>query len=214
MSSSEIAPLSSETIVFSAEGSQPNGYVNEITIGEYNNKHYFKAYGTSFYLYPRNNNWKSFDSDHTTSSGCLLNIFSVEENAADFVTAMNNIACTDLVNGPAATGENSWEAAASAFALMRTPTKNYLRTLAGDKTKGTIDTVEKALAKYDYIINKYKDREKYPAFIRETPLTEFAYSNTVPSFSSVETNYPIIIATVLVAALSLTSVLILKRKHG
>ncbi len=207
-------PLASETITFSAEGSQPSGYVNEFTIGEYNNKHYIKVYGKSFYLYPRTNNWKSYDSNHTSDSTCLLNIFSVEEDAAPFVTAMNNIACTDLVNGPKKTDENSWESASTAFNDLQQPTKNYLKTLASDKTEGTIDTVEKALAKYDYIVNKYnKLTTQYTEFIDGRDTSGLVVSTGVKSFNSVVSNTPIIIATVLVATLSLISVLLVKKKN-
>ena len=186
--------------------STTTNYVSVWSIGVENEHTYLKSSNNRYlYLYD-NSTWKvQVDLDST----CYLNIFSVEEDAAPFVTAMKNIYCDDGVTPPAT---DEWAAAGTAFGKLPEPVKNYLITLPGDKDAADT-TIEWALAKYDYIIGKYLNRTDYPAFIRSTPLTEFAYSNTVPSFGSVETNYPIIIATVLVVTLSLTSILLIKKKQ-
>lgn len=186
--------------------STTTNYVSVWSIGVEEEHTYLKSSNNRYlYLYD-NSTWKvQVDLDST----CYLNIFSVEESSASFITAMRNIACDDGVTPPAT---DEWAAAGTAFGELPEPVRNYLITLPGDKDAADT-TVEWALAKYDYIIGKYLNRTDYPAFIRSTPLTEFAYSNTIPSFSSVGTNYPIIIATVLVVALSLTSILLIKKKQ-
>ena len=93
--------------------------------------------------------------------------------------------------------------------------KNYLKTLASDKTEGTIDTVEKALAKYDYIVNKYNKggNEVYTEFIDGRDTSGLATNVELSTFNATANSYPIIIATVMVAIMSVSSLVIIKKKH-
>ena len=202
---------SSNTLYFMAD---TTGYKATWSVVTYDTHTLLKSNSSGdYYLCYRSNAWKAYNST-TSDSNCYLTLFSVEENATPFVTAMHNIACTDLVNGPAKTGDNSWASASTAFSGLKQPTKNYLTTLAADMTDGDINTPERAVGKYDYIVNKYnKGGVVYTEFITGRSTSGLVNIDNSTLHSNSVTNTPIIIVISFITVLSFTSILILKKKR-
>lgn len=93
----------------------------------------------------------------TTSSevGYIYDFISV----SSFISGMATIPCEGYTD----TDEKSeaWKSLGNSLDIT---VKNYLKGIECDKS-ASLSTIEGSLAKYDYVIAKYSDREKYPNFL-------------------------------------------------
>ena len=126
------------------------------------NHHQLRSYDSIYYLCFTGNTFTSLQLNDSNRDQSYLSIFSYEEDAYNYIESMKDIKCVDYVNGPSL---EDWNNSNTQYDLLKAPTKNYLKSLASNKDAG-VNSIEGALAKYDYIISKYnRVTEKYNPYI-------------------------------------------------
>ena len=126
------------------------------------NHHQLRSYDSIYYLCFTGNTFTSLQLNDSNRDQSYLSIFSFEEDAYNYIESMKDIKCVDLVNGPTL---EDWNNPNTQYDLLKAPTKNYLKSVASNKD-ASVNSIEGALAKYDYIISKYnKVTEKYNPYI-------------------------------------------------
>lgn len=128
------------------------------------NHHQLRSYDSIYYLCFTGNTFTSLQLNDSNRDQSYLSIFSYEEDAYNYIESMKDIKCVDLVNGPT---QEDWDNSNTQYDLLKAPTKNYLKSVASNKD-ASVNSIEGALAKYDYIISKYnKIIEKYNPYISD-----------------------------------------------
>ena len=126
--------------------------------------HQLRSYDSIYYLCFTGNTFTSLQLNDSNRDQSYLSIFSYEEDAYNYIESMKDIECIDLVNGPTL---EDWNNSNTQYDLLKVPTKNYLKSLTSNKD-ASVNSIEGALAKYDYIISKYnKVTEKYNPYISD-----------------------------------------------
>ena len=163
------------------------------------NHHQLRSYNSIYYLCFTGNTFTSLQLNDSNRDQSYLSIFSYEEDAYNYIESMKDIKCVDLVNGPPI---EDWNNSNTQYNLLKAPTKNYLKSLASNKD-ASVNSIEGALAKYDYIISKYnKVTEKYNPYISDRVINRsFIGENT---FSN--SNNPVVLVSIVVGVTTIAMV--------
>ena len=113
--------------------------------------HQLRSYDSIYYLCFTGNTFTSLQLNDSNRDQSYLSIFSYEEDAYNYIESMKDIKCSDYINGPTL---EDWDNSNTQYDLLKAPTKNYLKSLASNKD-ASVNSIEGALAKYDYIVSKY-----------------------------------------------------------
>ena len=169
--------------------------------------------GRKYFIYHEYNGTEGFITDnYKTGSSSLdhyyldINLIGVETSCVDFVTAIDDIDCSGYVKGNKPSIDE-WNAAKDQYDLLPQPVKNYLKTAVGNKNASS-DTIEYALAKYDYIAGKYEG--EYTDYMLRDP----DYPTEV--FTVIKKNNQTSSLVIIVSVVSLISVggfLLIKHKR-
>ena len=126
------------------------------------------------------------------------------------ITAINNVDCSE--HNP--DKENDWDPVGEAYSsISDTPIINYLKVAPIDKTMNS-NTLEGALAKYDYVCGKYKESKGFTDFLQRNPSYPID-GNNISTFSNIDNNFSIVLTSVAIVTVSvLTSFLFVRRKRG
>ncbi len=161
--------------------------------------HKLRSYNSIYYLCFTGNTFTSLQLNDSNRDQSYLSIFSYEEDAYNYIESMKDIKCVDYINGPSL---EDWNSSNTQYDLLKTPTKNYLKSLASNKD-ASVNSIEGALAKYDYIISKYnKVTEKYNPYISDRVINRSAMGDNPISSSG----NPIVLISIVIVVTTIAIV--------
>ncbi len=161
--------------------------------------HQLKSYDSIYYLCFTGNTFTSLQLNDSNRDQSYLSIFSYEEDAYNYIESMKDIKCIDYINGPSL---EDWNNSKTQYDLLKTPTKNYLKSLVSNKD-ASVNSIEGALAKYDYIISKYnKVTEKYNPYISNRVINRsIIVDNPISSSGN-----PVVLASIVIVITTIAMV--------
>ena len=137
-----------------------------------------------------------------------ITLISVDNETSDLINAIKGVDCS--TKNPT---KDDWDEIGTAYNnISSTPVKNYLKVVAGDKNADE-NSLERAIAKYDYVCGKYKDSRGFDDFLDRDP--DYPADGVSNYISDIGTNNhltAVITVVSLITIASVTSLLFFKKK--